>query len=258
MNIVGLPALVGTYDNYIWIMHNAHNAWVVDPGESQQVIGYLEKKQLSLQAILVTHQHFDHVDGIADILTQYPNAVVYGPEKSNHPTIQIKCKQGDTIKLSDELAFNVLDTPGHTKDHIAFYNNKTLFCGDTLFTAGCGRILGGTVEQFSESILKLRELPDDLGFYCGHEYTQTNLDFSALVEPENMALQQRIRETNIAYPSEHAGPQSTLGEEKATNPFLRFDNPELKTKLIARGANDSASSLFAHLRTWKDEFDKQH
>jgi len=258
MNIVGLPALIGTYDNYIWIMHDANQAWIIDPGESKQVIDFLEKNNLTAKAILVTHQHFDHVDGIADILTHFPQALVYGPEKSKLPAIKITCKQGDTVKLGKDLIFKVLDTPGHTKDHIAFYNEQVLFCGDTLFTAGCGRVLGGTVEQFSESILKLRELPDNIGFYCGHEYTQTNLAFSALVEPENLALQKRIKKINIAYPSEHIGPQSTLGEEKATNPFLRFDTPQIKAKLIARGAGESPSSLFAHLRAWKDEFDKQH
>ena len=258
MNIVGLPALVGTYDNYIWIIHNTQHAWVIDPGESKQVIDFLEQHQLIAKAILVTHNHFDHIDGIADILTHFPEALVYGPEKAKLPAIQIRCKEGDTINFDNEFMLKVLDTPGHTKDHIAYYNDQALFCGDTLFTAGCGRILGGTVEQFTDSIIKLRELPDTTGFYCGHEYTQTNLTFSQLVEPDNIALQNRIKETNIVYPAKHLGPQSILGEEKETNPFLRFDTPELKAKLISRGADESPSSLFAHLRAWKDEFDKQH
>lgn len=258
MNIVGLPALIGTYDNYIWIMHDSHQAWIIDPGESEQVIDYLNKNQLTIKGILITHQHFDHVDGIENLINHFPDATVYGPAKANHPSIQIKCQEGDIVTLTDDSQLTVLNTPGHTKDHIAFYNDSLLFCGDTLFTAGCGRILGGTVKQFSESILKLRNLPDNLAFYCAHEYTNTNLTFAKLVEPENNDLQKRIEQTHIDYPLILKKPQSTMGEEKATNPFLRFDTPALKNKLIQRGANETPSSLFATLREWKDEFDKQH
>ncbi|BCN93573.1 hydroxyacylglutathione hydrolase [Thiomicrorhabdus immobilis] len=258
MNIVGLPALVGTYDNYIWVIHNSENAWIVDPGESQQVLDYLNQHNLQLQAILITHQHFDHIDGIADLHNAYPNAQVFGPAKSTHPSIQIKCKENDVITLADELQLKVLETPGHTLDHIAFYNDSVLFCGDTLFTAGCGRILGGTAQQFSDSILKLRQLPDELKFFSAHEYTLSNLGFAAIAEPENAALKQRIATTEIHYPSNHTGAQSTLGEEKATNPFLRFDTPHLKKSLLERGAEDSAESLFATLRAWKDEYDRNH
>lgn len=258
MNIVGLPALVGTYDNYIWVIHNTENAWVVDPGQSKQVLDYLKNHNLQLQAILITHQHHDHIAGISDLLGDYPNAQVFGPAKNTHPSIQIPCKENDVITLSDELQFSVLETPGHTLDHIAFYNDSMLFCGDTLFTAGCGRILGGTAEQFSHSILKLRQLPDELNFFSAHEYTLSNLGFAELAEPENAQLQQRIKETNIHYPSNHQGAQSTLGEEKATNPFLRFDTPNLKKALLARGSEETPESLFATLRAWKDEYDRQH
>ena len=256
MNIVGLPALVDTYENYIWIMHNQKQAWIVDPGESTQVLEYLEKHGLDLQGILITHQHADHTNGINALVKAFPNVVVYGPAKSNLSTIQVKCKENDEITLTDNLKFKVLDIPGHTKDHIAFYNDDILFCGDTLFTAGCGRILGGTAKQFSDSILKLRELADDTGFYCAHEYTNTNLKFAQLVDPDNTDLKQRVANTTIKYPAIHIGAQATLGEEKLTNPFLRFDTPALKQKLIERGAKDSAESLFNALRTWKDEFDR--
>lgn len=256
MNIVGLPALVDTYENYIWVMHDEKQAWVVDPGESIQVLEYLDKHGLDLQAILITHQHADHTNGVNKLVEAFPKTVVYGPAKSNLSIIQVKCKENDTVTLTENMKFKVLDIPGHTKDHIAFYNDDILFCGDTLFTAGCGRILGGTAKQFSDSILKLRELAGDTGFYCAHEYTKTNLQFAQLVEPDNTDLQQRIAKTNIEYPAIHIGAQSTLGEEKLTNPFLRFDTPALKQKLIERGANDSAESLFNTLRSWKDEFDR--
>lgn len=256
MNIVGLPALVDTYENYIWVIHNETQAWVVDPGESSQVLKYLDKQSLELQAILITHQHADHINGINALVEAFPKAVVYGPAKSNLATIQVKCKENDEVTLADNMKLKVLDIPGHTKDHIAFYNDDILFCGDTLFTAGCGRILGGTAKQFSDSILKLRELADETDFYCAHEYTDTNLKFAQLVEPDNTDLKQRMANTTIEYPAIHIGAQSTLGEEKLTNPFLRFDKPTLKQKLIERGANDSAESLFNTLRTWKDEFDR--
>lgn len=258
MNIVGLPALVGTYDNYIWVIHNEKQAWVVDPGESLQVLDYLKQQQLTLQGILVTHRHFDHIDGIDAILEQNTSTPVYGPKNCPIPSITQHCAEGDVIHLNDDLVFKVLETPGHTEDHIAFYNEQYLFCGDTLFTAGCGRILGGTAAQFSDSILKLRNLSDDTQFFCAHEYTNTNLEFALLVEPENKALQQRIQETDIVYPSVFQGAQSSLKTEKSTNPFMRFDQAELKAKLLKRGAEDSAESLFKTLRTWKDEFDRSH
>lgn len=258
MNIVGLPALVDTYENYIWILHDDTQAFVVDPGESIQVLAYLDKHDLNLQAILITHQHADHTNGINALVEAFPKTVVYGPAKSNLSSIQVKCHENDHVTLTDSMQFKVLDIPGHTKDHIAFYNDNILFCGDTLFTAGCGRLLGGTTKQFSDSILKLRELSDETGFYCAHEYTDTNLKFAQLVEPENKELKKRIANTKIKYPAMHIGAQSTLGEEKLTNPFLRFDTPVIKQKLIARGASDSSESLFKAIRKWKDEFDRQN
>ena len=257
MNIIGIPALISTYENYIWILHDKKHAWIVDPGESQQVIDYLTEQQLEPQAILNTHRHFDHVDGIADLKKAYPNLKVYGPKNNPLPLIDIRLEENDVVELTETLRFTVLNTPGHTEDHISFYNEQYLFCADVLFTGGCGRILGGTPKQYAESILKLRALPDELEFYCGHEYTETNLRFAQLVEPENTALQQRITSTDIAYPQNWNGPQSSLGQEKNTNPFMRFDSKNIKQKLLARGASDNAESLFLSLREWKDEFDRQ-
>ncbi len=258
MNIVGVPALTDTYENYIWVLHNDQNAWVIDPGESAQVIDYLQQNRLNLKAILITHKHHDHINGIGALLEAYPEATVFGPEKSTLDSIQVRCKENDRIELDSSLHFNVIETPGHTPDHIAYFNNELLFCGDTLFTGGCGRILGGTAQQFAESILKLRSLPDELAFYSAHEYTASNLAFARLVEPENQALIERIENTQIEYPKLHQGPQSTLGLEKQTNPFLRFDLPSIKPKLLERGAMDTAESLFLTLREWKDEFDRSH
>ncbi|WP_319557673.1 hydroxyacylglutathione hydrolase [Thiomicrorhabdus sp.] len=256
MQIHGIPALVGTYDNYIWVLSKGKDAWVVDPGESQQVLDFLRENQLQLRAILVTHRHFDHVDGIAAIKNAYPDATVFGPEKTPVAIIEKRLKEGDRVQLNPDYYLNVLDTPGHTEDHISFYNQRDLFCGDTIFTAGYGRILGGTVEEFADSLLKLRDLPDDLNIYCGHEYTIDNLKFAQLVEEQNPDLQQRVEEVQINYPSILSTPQSTLGLEKKTNPFLRFDVASVADQLRELGADDTPAELFKALRNWKDRYDR--
>lgn len=257
MKIIGIPALVGTYDNYIWLLHDKKNAWVIDPGESQAVIDFLETQALQLQGILITHFHFDHVDGIPALKQYAPKAQVYGPEKTQNPYIQTRLTQDNKITLTDNFALTVLNTPGHTDDHISYYNANVLFCGDTLFTAGCGRKFNSDFEAFTESVLKLRNLPDDLAFYSAHEYTQDNLAFASWVEPNNTQLQQRIKNEVIHYPKIQENAPSFLGLEKATNPFLRFDTPALIKQLEARGADkNSKISLFQTLREWKDEIDQ--
>lgn len=256
MKIIGLPALVGSYDNYIWVLYQNQQAWVVDPGESKQVLAFLQQQGLQLQGVLITHFHHDHVSGIGALKAAFPQAKVYGSELPPNPLIEVRLKESDRITLTDDFALNVLFTPGHTEDHISYYNDDALFCGDTLFSAGCGRKFTGTFAQFTDSIRKLRALPDNLNFYSAHEYTLSNLKFAYLVEPGNAALRQRILNTRILYPEPLEGPQSTLGEEKATNPFLRFDQPAIKAQLLQRGAQDTAESLFKTLREWKDDLDQ--
>ncbi|BBP45746.1 hydroxyacylglutathione hydrolase [Thiosulfatimonas sediminis] len=250
--------MVGTYDNYIWVMYDSTQglAWIVDPGEARQVIDFLQQNQLQAAAILITHRHFDHIDGVAEIKANYPDCVIYGPQKTPFTLIEKRLSEGEQITLNPDLHFRVLDTPGHTEDHISYVNEKWLFCADTLFTGGCGRILGGTVEQFANSILKLRALNEDLLFYCAHEYSADNLAFATYVEPENTALQQRLNQLHVNYPALHDGNVDTLGLEKRTNPFMRFDTPALKAKLIAKGSKDCPAELFATLRAWKDRVDQ--
>ncbi|MCF6345788.1 MAG: hydroxyacylglutathione hydrolase [Thiomicrorhabdus sp.] len=257
MKIIGLPALVGTYDNYIWVLYQDAKAWVVDPGESQQVIDFLKQHNLALQGILVTHHHFDHVDGIPALKQAYPNATVFGGKKTNNACIQIHLSDGDEVELVNGFTLNVLETPGHTPDHISYYNEHALFCADALFTAGCGRLLGGTIEEFSQSLIKLRNLPEHTPFYCAHEYTKDNVNFAIQVEPNNSDLQQRLASLTIHYPAIKTQPLGTLKQEKQTNPFLRFDLPDIKTQLLKRGANDNIASLFKTLRAWKDQYDQQ-
>ncbi|MBN2865837.1 MAG: hydroxyacylglutathione hydrolase [Thiotrichales bacterium] len=256
MNIIGLPALVGTYDNYIWVLSQGEQAWVIDPGESSQVINYLEKNRLQLTGILITHFHHDHVDGIPALKQAFPNCHVYGPEKTENSLIQTRLKTGSQIHLTDHFSLNVLETPGHTHDHIAFHNDDVLFCGDTLFTGGCGRKFSGTFKGFADSILALRSLDDHTKFYCAHEYTESNLKFAALVEPDNLPLIKRIQDCHLNYPENMTQAQSSLALEKATNPFMRFDIEPVKQTLLKRGANDTAESLFQTLRQWKDQLDQ--
>lgn len=257
MKIIGIPALVGTYDNYIWVLHNQKSAWVVDPGESKQIIEFLKSHKLNLEAILITHNHFDHVNGIFKIKQQFPAAHVYGSEKTPHSSIQTRLKENDIINLAEGLFFKILETPGHTVDHITYYNDQWLFCGDTLFSGGCGRELGGGYKAFANSILKISNLPDSLEFYCGHEYTKENLTFALWIDSENTILQQRYNQLDIDYPKTLKKPQSTLGIEKKTNPFIRFEDKAILSQLIKRGANKSSpESLFKTLRNWKDDIDK--
>lgn len=254
MKIIGLPALVGSYDNYIWVLYQNTQAWVVDPGEASSVLAFLEAHHLQLQGILVTHFHHDHINGIAALVDAFPQARVYGP-KATAP-VQHVLSEGECVNLTPDFSLHVLFTPGHTDDHISYHNDRVLFCGDTLFAAGCGRRFTGSFAQFADSILKLRALPDALQFYSAHEYTLDNLKFAWHVEPENTALRERILHTRIHYPQPLEGAQSTLGLEKATNPFLRFDQPGLKARLLQRGAQNTPESLFKTLREWKDHLDQ--
>jgi len=231
MNITGLPALTDSYENFIWILQEANSAWIVDPGESQGVLDYLTQNQLTPKAILITHNHFDHTDGITQLLEHYPNLKVYGPNNSQNKLIQIGLKEGDLLPLTEAFTLTVMETPGHTADHISYTNQQVLFCGDTLFTGGCGRELGGGYEAFSASLLKIRALPDDLEVYTAHEYTLSNLEFAHYICPENQAIEQRLKTFNLPYPRIHQGAQSSLQLEKKTNPFLQFDQPNLIPKL---------------------------
>lgn len=260
MNIIGIPALVGSYDNYIWVLSQSQRAWVIDPGESEQVIDYLSQNGLTLQGVLITHFHHDHVDGIPALKNAFPNCHIYGPQKTDNPLIQTRLSEGDEVALSHDFILKVLDTPGHTDDHIAYYSDnatkRALFCGDTLFAGGCGRKFTGTFKAFSDSILKLRALPVDTEFYCAHEYTESNLKFAHIVEPNNPTLIQRIKACRINYPENLESPQSTLELEGATNPFMRFDTAEIKQQLIELGSKDTPEALFKTLREWKDRLDQ--
>ncbi|HES75663.1 MAG TPA: hydroxyacylglutathione hydrolase [bacterium] len=258
MHIHPIPAFE---DNYIWLLVDGNHAAVIDPGQADPVIDYLENHQLKLKAILLTHHHYDHIDGAQTLRERYP-CPVYGPKM--HEIDTLAQSEGDSIDLSsDGLGrWQVIATPGHTLDHLAYFSPSSppvLFCGDTLFGAGCGKLFEGTAEQMQSSLEKIRALPDDTLIYCGHEYTEDNLRFATLAEPDNRAIHQRIASSRAQRARNEPTLPSTLALEKATNPFLRWDDAELlaQAEQHVRHNLDSPASVFAAVRAWKDAFDSQ-
>jgi hydroxyacylglutathione hydrolase len=256
MQLVALPAFS---DNYIWMLHDGRQALVVDPGEAQPVRSALAAQGLQLRAILVTHHHGDHVGGVAELmpLLQGP---VYGPAHERMPVDVIRLQHGDRAQALG-LEFEVLDVPGHTAGHIAYVHRPPdgsapiLFCGDTLFSAGCGRLFEGTPQQMHASLSQLAALPGETQVCCAHEYTLSNLRFAHAVEPLNEDV---LRHTEWCQSQRGAGRPtlpSSIGTERRINPFLRCDEPAVMQAARAQGAaDDSGPSVFAALREWKDHF----
>lgn len=255
---ITISAIAALTDNYIWSIGNfkARCALIVDPGEAQPVIAYLEHHQLSLSGILITHHHGDHVNGVADLL-KYTAVPVYGPMQSPFLGLTQCVHAQQSGFISQHFPdYAVLAIPGHTLDHIAYYADNHLFCGDTLFAGGCGRVFEGTAEQLYASLQKIAALPDSTQLYCAHEYTLNNLRFAARVEPSNQALLQRIERVQSAREQGIPSVPSRLFEEKQTNPFLRCDKPEIihQVEQFMSQTLQSPMAVFAALRTWKNKF----
>lgn len=258
MQVIPVPAFT---DNYIWLISNEERKQVaiVDPGDAAPVLAELQRRDMQPLAILITHHHRDHVGGIDALLEAYPGLPVYGPASEMIPHITRALGEGQQVHLEQlGLEFAVLDLPGHTAGHIAYYGEGSLFCGDTLFGNGCGRVFDGTLEDLHHSLHRIAQLPADTLVYCTHEYTVDNIGFAKWVEPDNPLLDARLEECWELLDSGRATVPFELGREFDTNPFLRTHIPEViaRAEEIAGRATHTPADVFAVLRIWKDsEYD---
>ncbi|MDL2358215.1 MAG: hydroxyacylglutathione hydrolase [Pseudomonadota bacterium] len=258
LRVLAVPAFK---DNYLWLVHDGVNAAVIDPGDSAPILAALAAHQLTLTAILLTHHHADHIGGVPGLLS-HAHVPVFGPRNDAIAAVTTPLGEGDLVAVPGlALTLRVLDVPGHTSGHIAYVRETPgahwLFCGDTLFAGGCGRIFEGTPQQMAASLAKLAALPEDTNVYCAHEYTLANLRFASAVEPGNGQLRERIERDGAKRAAGLATVPSTIGVETATNPFLRYRQPEIVASLVAAGRLDAGAAplaAFIALREWKNTY----
>lgn len=262
-HIITVPAFS---DNYIWLIcdENKKFAAIVDPGDGRPVLATLKEKNIEPCAILITHFHSDHVGGISALLQRYPNLPVYGPASERIPHRTHPLNGGERLRIEEiNSEFQVMNVHGHTAGHIAYYtqdNNgeSKLFCGDTLFAAGCGRVFNGTMKDLHESLQKIAQLPEDTLIYCAHEYTLDNLGFAKWVEPDSGDVLAREEADRALIDADQATVPSRLSLELETNPFLRTDKPHVMQQVAEVTGKDltNPEEVFAAMRTWKDtEYD---
>jgi hydroxyacylglutathione hydrolase len=265
LDIVPIPAFA---DNYIWAMVAGRNCVVVDPGDAAPVLAFLEARQLTLTAILITHHHADHIGGVNELTGRWP-IPVYGPAAENIDCVTHALGEGDTVALPAfvDQPFRVIEVPGHTRGHIAYVSGDILFCGDTLFAAGCGRLFEGTAAQLHHSLTRLAALPETTRVYCTHEYTLSNLRFALAVDADNSDLLARSFVEHERRARGEPTLPSTIALERATNPFLRCATSTVaaSARTFADGQTLTEANLhsavvsnevrvFAALRQWKNDF----
>lgn len=243
-------------DNYIWLLSTNEGSVIIDPGDFSPVSKYTKELGIDIDGVLITHHHFDHTGGIKDLLLQN-NIPIFGP-KNNINEINKVVGDGDKINFIG-LEFVVIEVPGHTLDHIAYFceNNGEpfLFCGDTLFAGGCGRVFEGTFDQMFSSLEKIKKLPPNTKIYCAHEYTQQNLKFALEVEPNNESLLTRYKETKELRLRDEITLPSTISLELKTNPFLRCNEKTIHESILNKyNISGNDPQIFKAVRTWKDSF----
>lgn len=259
IDIVPIPALVDTYNNYIWLLIKDQHCCVVDPGDARPVLDYIDSHNLTIDCILITHYHGDHIGGVRRLRACFEDCTVYAPDhpKITHATHTIKA--GDTIEALG-VTYDILDVSGHTLDHIAYLSTTTeqpwLFCGDALFSAGCGRLFEGTPKQMHDALMLMADLPENTKMYCAHEYTLSNLQFAAHVEPENTDITDYNEHIRSLREQSIPSLPSSIGTEKRINPFLRCEIPSIIHSVNQKFAANSTEphQTFALLRQWKDNF----
>lgn len=245
-------------DNYIWLLWRPDGAScaVVDPGDAEPVIERLQRDGLRLDAVLITHHHGDHIGGLADLRQRWPAAEIFGPEDRRIPDLTGVVAEGDRLSLKGlDLDLEVMAVPGHTSTHIAYHGGDSLFCGDTLFAGGCGRVFDGTFEQLAGSLRQIAALPMETHCYCAHEYTLANLGFARWVEPQSAAVATAINAAEQRRSQGQPTVPTTLAEELAVNPFLRTAEPAVVAAAegFAGEPLDGQTQVFTALRRWKDE-----
>ena len=254
MRLIPVPAFD---DNYLWLAADADNAAVaVDPGAADPVLAALAAHGLTLRAILVTHHHGDHIGGVADVVARHP-VPVYAPDDARIPLATQRVRGGDRLTLAGFAeTFDVIATPGHTRSHVSYHGGGALFCGDTLFSVGCGRLFEGTPAQMLASLESLASLPPETAVCCAHEYTLSNCAYADTIEPATPALVQRIADVRALRVQARPSLPSTLALEAATNPFLRVDAPDVVDWGARTHGLATAQRVerFAALRSGKDQF----
>ena len=255
MDAISLLPVKAYSDNYIWLaQHDADDGVViVDPGDANPVLQMMEALALTPCAILITHHHYDHIDGIPELLKHF-HVPVFGPANSSIPKLTETVGEGDTVELNNKLSFSVIEVPGHTVDHIAYCGHEVVFCGDTLFAGGCGRLFEGTAEQMLQSLHKLAGLTDDTRVCCAHEYTLRNLEFARQVDRQNERLAERLEAVRQMRLDDQPTLPSTIAMEKMTNPFLRCHDSQVQAaaaQYAGRAVTDELET-FKIIRFWKD------
>ena len=255
MRIVQIPLLRDNYA-YLIVCEKTNNAAIVDPSEAGPILSKVKEEKVTLRAILNTHHHHDHTGGNPGLLDRWTLQVYgYAADKERIPGLTHPLNDGDEVRIG-ELKGKVLFIPGHTRGHIAYLFENKLFCGDTLFVAGCGRLFEGTAEQMHDSLTKLRQLPADTLVYCGHEYTEKNIQFALTLEPNNKHLTEKMQRARSLRAKGISTVPSTMAEEMETNPFLRWESKEIQDNLRKNFPHLGLDpvSVFAKIRELKDQF----